>query len=80
MKIGDYVTTEQILNQSECRWVVLTDLTYGEYIGAEGGIIRFIGDNEEAGNAAAEIELGGTDTLLVGGTEKQLCVGDIFID
>jgi len=80
MKIGDYVTVQQIADQSECRWVVLTDLTYGRYNGAEGGVIRFIGDNEEAGDVAADFNLNGTDALIVCGALEPLCVGGIFVE
>jgi hypothetical protein len=80
MKVGDYVTVQAIANQSEARWVVLTDLTYGEYYGAEGGVIRFIGNNEEAGDVAAEFNLSGTDALIVCGALEPLCVGGVFVE
>jgi len=77
MKIGDYATVQEIKNQSTARWVVLTDLIEGKYGGSEGGIIRFIGNNEEAGDIAAEFSLSGTHALLVCGALEQLCVGGI---
>ena len=80
MKIGDYVTVQQIADQSECRWVVLTDLVAGKYGGTTAGVIRFIGDNEAAGDVAADFNLNGTDALLVCGALEPLCVGGIFVE
>jgi hypothetical protein len=80
MKIGDYVTIQEIMNQSEARWVVLVDLAESEYGGSEGGVIRFIGNNEEAGDITAELALNGTDALLVCGALEPLCVGGVFIE
>jgi hypothetical protein len=80
MKIGDYVTIQAIKDQSVARWVVLTDLIVGEYGGTTGGVIRFIGNNEEAGNLTAELSLGGTRALLVCGALEPLCVGSVFVE
>jgi hypothetical protein len=80
MKIGDYVTVQQIADQSECRWVVLADLVESEYGGSEAGIIQFIGDNEEAGDVAAEFSSKGIHALLVCGALEPLCVGGIFVE
>jgi hypothetical protein len=80
MKIGDYVTVQQIAEQSECRWVVLTDLVAGKYGSTTAGIIRFIGDNEEAGDLTAELTLSGTRALLVCGALEPLCVGSVFVE
>jgi len=80
MKIGDYVTVQAIKDQSECRWVVLTDLVAGKYNGVTGGVIRFIGDNEEAVNAICDIEADGTNALLVCGALEPLCVGSVFVE
>jgi len=80
MKIGDYVTVQQIADQSVAKWVVLTDLTPGIYNGVKGGIIRFIGNNEEAGDAICEIEADGTRALLVCGALEPLCVGSVFVE
>jgi len=80
MKIGDYVTVQQIADQSECRWVVLTDLVEGKYGGSVAGVIRYIGDNEDAGDVAAEYNLSDIDALLVCGALEPLCVGGIFVE
>jgi len=80
MKIGDYVTVQQIADQSECRWVVLTNLVAGKYGGTTAGVISFIGDNEEAVDAICEIEADGTNALLVCGTLEPLCVGSVFVE
>ena len=76
MKIGDYVTVEEIMNQSECRWVVLVDLKEGVYDSVEGGIIKFIESTKtEAGDKAAELNLSGTEAFLVCGALEALSVG-----
>jgi len=80
MKIGDFVTVQQIADQSECRWVVLSDLVESKYGGSEAGIIRFIGDNEEATDVSVELESSGIDTVVVCGALEPLCVGGIFIE
>jgi hypothetical protein len=83
MKVGDYVTIQAIKDQSVARWVVLTDVVvkdYGYCVGHEGGIIRFIGDNEEAGDAAAALENSGTRTLIIRGAIEPLSVGGVFVE
>ena len=80
MKVGDYVTVQAIMNQSECRWVVLTDLIPGKYNGTAGGIVHFIGDNDEAGDVTAKLTLGGTEALLICGALEPLCVGGVFVE
>jgi len=56
MKIGDYVTIQEIKNQSVARWVVLTDLVEGKYGGSVGGVIKFIADTKsEAGDVWADL-------------------------
>ena len=83
MKVGDYVTIQAIKDQSECRWVVLSDVVvkdYGYAVGHDGGVIRFIGDNEEAGDAAAELENNGTPTLIIRGAIEPLSVGGVFVE
>ena len=42
MKIGDYVTTQEIADQSVCRWVVLVDLDFTHNGAPKGGIIKYI--------------------------------------
>ena len=83
MKVGDYVTIQAIKDQSVARWVVLTDLVrkdYGYCTGTDGGVIRFIGDNEEAGDAAAELEDNGIPTLVIRGAIEPLSVGGVFVE
>ena len=84
MKIGDYVTLDEIGNQSECRWVVLTNLKfvdYGDYEGVEGGIINYIADTKsEAGDVWCELEDDGGETLLVCGAFEELCIGGVIVE
>ena len=80
MKIGNYITTQEIADQSEYRWVVLGDLQEGEY-GIVGGTIRYIGDTKtEAGDAAYELEKSGEMALLVCGALEPLSVGGVFVE
>jgi len=84
MKIGEYITVQEIMDQSECRWVVLSDLTfvdYGDYEGEEGGIIRCIADTKrEAGKIDIALNRDGVDTLLVCGAIEPLSVGGVFVE
>jgi len=81
MKIGDYVTVQEIMEQSACRWVVLSDLLIADDYDVEGGVVRFIEDTKiKAGKNAAQLELNGTPTLLVSGTWESLCVGGVFVE
>ncbi|MCL2388713.1 MAG: hypothetical protein FWC89_14375 [Defluviitaleaceae bacterium] len=83
MKVGDYVTVQEIANQSECRWVVLTDFAYGEYDSIEGGIVRYIANTKtEAGNAAYELEQDEETYALVvsGASLSSVIVGGLFVE
>ena len=81
MKIGDYVTTQQIADQSICRWVVLTDFVYGQYGGLIGGTIVYIADTKtEAGNKEFELSADGIETVLVCGALEPLSVGSVFVE
>jgi len=81
MKIGDYVTTQEIHNQSEYRWVVLADFVDDKYGGLLGGIIRHIADTKsEAGDVAAKLNLSGTDATVVCGSWEELVVGGVLVE
>jgi len=81
MKIGDYVTTQEIANQNMCRWVVLSDFVYGEYGGIIGGIIKHIADTKtEAGNKELEFSECGIETILICGALQLLSVGSVFVE
>jgi hypothetical protein len=81
MKIGDYVTVQEIMNQSKCRWVVLTDLELTPRHGVKGGTVGYIGDTKtEAGDAQYELERDGDDTYLVCGAWEELVVGGVFVE
>jgi hypothetical protein len=81
MKIGEYITIDEIKNQSICRWVVLVDLDFSaQFGGLEGGIVKFIEDTKtEAGNKAAELNLNGTDATIICGALEDLSVGGVFV-
>ena len=84
MKIGEYVTIQEIKDQSDARWVVLTDFDYQDYGGfddIEGGIIRCIANTKrEAGDASTDLHLNGIDTLIIRGAIEQLSVGGVFVE
>ena len=84
MKIGGYVTVQEIVDQSEYRWVVLSDFEYRDYGGfedIEGGIIRCIADTKrEASKVSVKLHLGGTETLLMSGAIEPLSVGGVFVE
>jgi hypothetical protein len=84
VNIGDCVTVQSIKDQSECRWVVLTDLNFRQldgYESLESGIIRYIADTKrEAGDAICEIEEDGTEAILICGTLDDLCVGGVIVE
>jgi len=84
MKIGDYVTIQAIKDQSEARWVVLSDFEYRDYGGfddIEGGVIRYISDTKrEAGHSSDKLHLGGIETLIIRGAIEPLSVGGVFVE
>jgi len=84
MKIGDFVTIQEIANQSEYRWVVLSDFEYQDFGGYEdvkGGIIRCIANTKrEASEISVKLHLNGTDTLLMSGAIEPLSVGGVFVE
>jgi hypothetical protein len=81
MKVGDYVTVQEIMNQSECRWVVLANLKFTERNGVKGGTVGYIGNTKtEAGDAQYELEHDGSDTYLVCGACEELVVGGVFVE
>ena len=81
MKIGDYVTTQEIADQSAYRWVVLSDFVYGKYGSVIGGTIRYIADTKtEAGNKEFELSADGVETILICGALETLSVGGVFVE
>jgi hypothetical protein len=80
MKIGDYVTVQDIANQSLDRWVVLVDLLFTDDGNIDGGTIKYIGKTKaEAGSMTAKLNLKGIPALLVCGDIEPLSVGGIFV-
>ena len=81
MKIGDYITIDEIKSQSVYRWIVLVDLKEGNYGGVAGGIIKYIADTKrEAGSIAANLNLDGTEAYLTCGAFEPLSVGGVFVE
>jgi hypothetical protein len=81
VKVGDYTTIQAIKNQSEARWVVLSDWKYKQldgYQGIDGGIIRCIADTKKG---TEKVDLGliaeGIETLLVCGAIEPLTLGGV---
>lgn len=82
MKIGDYVTVDEIMNQNVCRWIVLSDIKEGIYGGVEGGIIRIIADTKtESWEKEVELGLVDEDTYLVSGMlEESLIISGVVVE
>ena len=81
MKIGDYITINEIKSQSICHWVVLVDIKESLYGGVEGGIIKYIEDTKtKAGDKAAELNLNGVDAYLTCGALEPVSVGGVFVE
>jgi len=76
MKIGDYVTTEVVMNQSAYKWVVLVDLVIDDGgIGVLGGVIKFIEDTKtEASRKAKTLYEKDVDALLIPGLPDETCI------
>jgi len=81
MKVGEYVTVQEIMNQSEARWVVLSDIEPTPRHGVKGGTIRCIAyTKREAGMFAAELAQNDVDTVLISGSWEELVVGGVFVE
>jgi hypothetical protein len=83
MKIGDYVTVEDIMNQSACKWVVLVDLvTDDDEAAVLGGTVKIIEDTKTAASRKAKpLYDADIDTLLVpGALGPSVIVGGVFVD
>jgi len=80
MKIGDYVTVQNIANQETLRWVVLKNLDFNDEGDIKGGVIGFISNSRiEAANASVAMDISGDTTLLVSGATDTLTVGGVLI-
>ena len=81
MNIGDYVTVQEVADQSINRWVVLVDLCTTDDGDIEGGIIRYIEDTKvAAGEKTAQLYAEGTTALLVCGTIEPLSLGGVLVN
>jgi len=81
MKIGDYVTVDEIKQQSVCRWVVLSDIKEDAYGGVKGGIIRVIANSKkESWEKEVESGLADADTILICGSGQGLIVGGVLVE
>jgi len=67
MNIGDYVLIDEIINQSEYRWVVLSPLTYDGDFEVGGHVYALSQSVADADNAAAAIWDKGEDALILEG-------------
>ena len=80
MNIGDYVTVQDIANQTAHRWVVLVDLKTDDDGDIDGGTIKYIEDTKvKAGNKRAKLSDKGITSLLVSGSAEGLVVGGVFV-
>jgi len=79
VKIGDFITTKEAMDQSDFKWVVFDDFEYGRFESIFGGTIRYLGDSlDEAGEVSAKIHADGGMALSVEGWHGyQLHVGGV---
>ena len=82
MKIGDYVTIDEVKQQSIYRWIVLVDLDFSApYDGLTGGVIKYIEDSKsKAGIKKAALGEAGVDAILICGASDELSVGGVFVE
>jgi hypothetical protein len=79
MNIGDYVTVQDIKDQTAHRWVVLVDLVIDDDGDIDGGTIKYIEATKvKAGNKTAKLYDKGITSLLISGSTEGLCVGGVF--
>jgi hypothetical protein len=80
MNIGEYVTIQDIKNQTLHRWVVLVDLVTDDDGDIDGGTVKYIENTKvKAGNKKAKLYDKGITALLVSGSTEGLCVGGVFV-
>ena len=80
MKIGDVVTIDDIKDQSDFRWVVLTNLIFDEDGDIDGGTVECLESSKvRAGNRAIELDHQGIETYLVAGAVEGICIGEVFV-
>ena len=82
MKIGDKVLTEEVENQSEHKWVVLSPLNFDDNDHVIGGTIHsFVQTKAAAEKKASQIRKTGNRALVVDGytPETVLSIGEVFV-
>jgi hypothetical protein len=83
MKIGEYATTDEIMNQSTHKWVVLVDLDI-EDGGAQilGGMVKFIEDTKAAADKKTEpLYKNDVDAIIISGLpEEQVILSGVLVE
>jgi len=79
MNIGDYVLIDEIINQSEYRWVVLSPLTYDDGFEIGGCVHAFTQSVTDADNAAAKLWDNGEDALVLEGLTPGVILEGVFV-
>jgi hypothetical protein len=80
--VGSYVVMQDIMEQSDYRWVTLSPLIFNEDGGVVGGqIYDFCEKYAEAEDKAYEIrQKGGRSIVIEGKREPGLVIREVFID
>jgi hypothetical protein len=79
MNIGDYVLIDDIINQSEYRWVVLSPLTYDGDFEIGGHVFALTQSVTDADNAASKIRTKGEDVLVLEGLTPGIILEGVFV-
>lgn len=82
MKLGEFATVSEIMNQAEKKWVVLADLQIiDDTAEVIGGIIKFIENTKnEASKKAERLYENNIDALLVPGLpDEAYCLGGVLV-
>ena len=79
MHIGDYVLIDEIINQSEYKWVVLSSLTYEDDFEVGGRVSALTQSVIEADHAASAIRRKGEEALVLEGLAQGLVLEGVFV-
>ena len=79
MNIGDYVLIDEIINQSEYRWVVLSPLTYDGNFEIGGRVSALAQSVIDADKVASEIRSNGEEALVLEGLTPGVILEGVFV-
>jgi hypothetical protein len=79
MRIGDYALIDEVINQSEHRWVVLSPLTYDNEFEIGGRVFALSQSVTDADNAAAMLWGKGEEALVLEGLTRGVILEGVFV-